>query len=126
MNQNLIVLTISIAVLAVIAALWARKRRKLKQARSWPIEAGRVDSTSLTMESTGNNQNAWVAVVKYSYTVQGAGFTGKLRKQFVLKGSADKWVGKYITGAPLTVRHDPNNAKDSVVFEDEQSGIGPA
>ena len=76
------------------------------------------------METTGNNQHAWVAVVKYSYKVQGTPYTGGLRRQFVLQKSAEKWMGKFTTGAQLTVRYDPNNAKDSAIFEDEQSGAG--
>jgi hypothetical protein len=126
MNQNNIVLAISIAVLAVFVVFWVLKRMKLRRARTWPTEAGRVDSTSLTLETTGNNQRAWVAIVKYSYSVQGAAYTGALRRQFLMKNSADKWIGRYTAGLPLAVRYDPRNAKDSVLFDKEQSVAGVA
>ena len=124
MNQNNIVLAISLVVLAVIAVFWVLKRMKLRRALSWPKEVGKVDATTLKIESTGNNQSAWVAVVQYSYSIQGATHNGALRRQFLLKGSAEKWIGNYTTGLPLTVRYDPAHAKDSVVFDEDQSGTG--
>jgi Protein of unknown function (DUF3592) len=126
MNQNNIILAISITFLAVVAVLWVLKRMKLRRARAWPTVAGQVDSTTLNMQTTGNNQKAWVAVVTYSYAVEGATYTGGLRRQFLLKNSADKWIGRYKNGLPLTVRYDPSKAKDSVLFEKEQSGVGAA
>jgi Protein of unknown function (DUF3592) len=126
MNQDNIVAVVSIAVFVVIVVIFVLKRMKLRRARSWPKEIGKVDATTLKLESTGNNQSKWVAVVSYSYNVQGSAFTGALRRQFLMKGSAEKWVGKYTTGAALTIRYDPANAKDSVLFDDDQSGVGPA
>ena len=126
MNQNNIVFVISVAVLAAIVVFWVLKRMKLRRARSWPKEVGKVDATSLKLVSTGNNQSQWAAAVQYSYTVQGAAYSGALRRQFLLKGSAEKWVGKYTTGLPLTIRYDPANSKDSVVFDDDQSSAGAA
>lgn len=124
-NQQNIVLAISIAVLAVGATLFVLKRIKLRRARSWPTEAGRVESTSVTLETSGsppNMSSAHVARLTYSYSAQGAHYSGVLRRQFVLKGSADKWIGKYASGAPLSIRYNPNNAKDSVLFENENAG----
>lgn len=126
MNQNNIVLAISVVVLLAIVVFWVLKRMKLRRARSWPKEMGKVDATTLKLESTGNNQSKWVAVVQYSYSVHGMAFTGALRRQFLLKGSAEKWIGKYTTGLPLIVRYDPANVKDSALFDDDQSGVGPA
>ncbi len=126
MDQNNIVLAISFVVLAAIVVFWALKRMKLRRARSWPKELGNVDATTLKLESTGNNQSKWFAVVQYSYSLQGASYTGALRRQFVLKGSAEKWVGKYTAGAAVTVRYDPANAKDSVLFDEDQTGAGTA
>ncbi len=121
MNQNSIVFAISIIVLAAFVVFWVLKRMKLRRARSWPKEVGEVDATTLKLESKGNNQSAWGASVQYSYSVQGAAYAGALRRQFLLKGSAEKWIGKYTTGAAVTVRYDPAKASDSVVFDDDQS-----
>jgi Protein of unknown function (DUF3592) len=124
-DQNTIWLIVSILFLATAAALWVRKRIKLRHARDWPTETGRVDSSSVHLETAGGQPGAaaFYAQVKYSYAVQGQSFSGALRRKFMLKGRADKWIGRYTNGVPLTVRYNPADPKDSVLFEDEQAGI---
>jgi hypothetical protein len=121
MNQNNVVLAISVVVLAAVVVVWVLRRMKLRRARSWPKEVGKVDATTLKLESIGNNQSNWFAVVQYSYGIQGTAYTGTLRRQFLLKGSAEKWIGIYSAGAAVTVRYDPANSRDSVLFDDDQS-----
>jgi hypothetical protein len=122
MNQDTITLVISIAVLAVIAAFWVRKRMKLNRARTWPVQAGKVDSTEVRLQSTGDMQSKFFAYVKYSYTVQGASHSGQMTRTFMRKKSADEWVGNYPSGLPVSVRVNPEKVTDSVVFDAEQSG----
>jgi hypothetical protein len=74
------------------------------------------------LESRGNMQSAFAAEVDYSYAVEGATFSGRLRRDFMRKNSADKWVGNYKNGLPLTVRYNPKNSKDSVLLESDQAG----
>ena len=116
----------SVAVLGVAAAIWVRKRMKLKRARAWPVEVGRVDSTVVRLEQRGTQQSIYVAAVMYSYTAQGMACSGSLRRQFLLKGSADKWVARYPAGLPVNVRYNPDRAQESVLFDDEQAGAGAA
>jgi hypothetical protein len=124
MNQDTVILVISILFVATAAAFWVSKRVKLRHARAWPTEAGRVESTSVTLQSGGGQPGAaaYYAEVRYSYAVQGQAFSGALRHRFMLKGRADKWVGGYTNGIPLTIRYNPSNPEDSVLFEDEQVG----
>lgn len=120
MNSDTVWLVISIGLLAIAAALWVRRRLKLSRARSWPTQTGWVDSTAVRLEQRGNNQSVHVAEVTYSYAVQGETYSGSLRRTFLLKGRADKWVGPYAKGRPLLVRYNPNDLRDSVLFEREQ------
>jgi hypothetical protein len=122
MNQDTVVLVISIAVLVAFAAFWVRKRMKLNRARTWPVQAGKVDSTEVRLQSTGDMQSKFFAYVRYSYTVQGATQSGQMTRTFMRKKSADEWVGTYPSGLPISVRVNPEKVTDSVVFDAEQSG----
>ena len=127
-KQNLIWLALSVLFLAGVAALWLRQRIRLKHARSWPTESGRVESTAiqLTQSSTGPSgvtTSSYVASVNYSYTVQGEYYSGVLRNNFMLQGRAEAWTSKFTTGLPLQIRCNPANSNDSVLFEDEQVGM---
>jgi hypothetical protein len=127
-KHDVIWLTISILVLAGAVALWIKQRVRLKHARSWPTEGGRVESTAIRLEQSvggqaGTTTSSYVATVHYSYTVQGQPYSGVLRHNFMLKGRADKWTGKFTTGLPLRIRYNSANPKDSVLFEDEQVGM---
>ncbi len=127
-KQNILWFAISLLFLAGIAALWIRQRLRLKHARSWPTQTGRVESTAIQLKQSstgpsGATSSSYVASVQYSYTVQGEYYAGVLRHSFVLKGRAEKWVGKFTTGLPLQIRYNPAHVKDSVLFEDEQVGM---
>jgi hypothetical protein len=127
-KQNMFWLAISILFLAGAAALWIRQRVRLKHARSWPTETGRVESTVIRLQQAsggqaGTTSSSYIATVVYSYTVQGQPYSGTLRHNFMLKGRAEKWTAKFTTGLPLRIRYNPANPKDSVLFEDEQAGM---
>ncbi|MGC2108221.1 MAG: DUF3592 domain-containing protein [Candidatus Korobacteraceae bacterium] len=121
-TQNNIWLIISIIVLLAFAAVWILKQIKLKRAHAWPTAGGKVESTQVRLEGSGTQQAKHVAVITYSYSVQGAAHTGLLRRGFMLHGSAHKWADAYVEGRNLLVRYNPNNAKDSVLLEHEQTG----
>jgi hypothetical protein len=126
MNENTIWLAVAIVVLGTAAALWARKRIKLQHARTWPMAVGQVESTSVRLESDVTQQSRYIAEIVYSYTLQGQKYSGRLRRSFMLHGRAHKWIGGYANGRVLSIRYDPANAKDSVLFEDEQAGAQAA
>jgi hypothetical protein len=127
-KQNIIWFAISILVLAVLATFWIRQRVRLKHARSWPAEAGRVESTAIRLQQSsggqlGTTSSTYIATLTYSYAVQGQYYSGVLRRNFMLQSRAEKWTGRYVSGLPLTVRYNPAHPKDSVLFEDEQVGM---
>jgi len=125
-NQQNIILAVSIVVLLAAAVIFVLTRLRLRRARTWPTQAGKVESTAVKLETSGsppNMSSAHVATVTYSYAVEGAAYSGTLRRRFVLKGSADKWIGKYSSGSPLTIHYNPANATDSVLFDDEKAGM---
>src|SRR5207302_8318128 len=125
--QDLLWLAISVIFIGGAIALWLRQRIRLKHARSWPTETGRVESTAtqLKQSSTGPSgatSSSYVASVQYSYIVSEQYYSGVLRHNFMLKGRAEKWTGKFTTGLSLQIRCNPANPNDSVLFEDEQMG----
>jgi hypothetical protein len=119
-DQNSFWLVASIAVLAALAAYWVYSRLKLRRARTWPAGEGRVNSTQLRLQGTGSQQSRWIGEVTYSYDVAGVAYSGRLRRSFLLHGSATKWAEAYSNGRLLAVRYNPKNSRDSVLLEGEQ------
>jgi hypothetical protein len=121
-NQDLVVSAISVLVLSALTALWLMRRIKLQRARNWPTMQGRVESTSVTLESGSGQPGsvAYYAEVKYSYAVHQQAHFGSTRRRFILKGRADKWAERYSRGNALTVRYNPQNVEDSVLLENDQ------
>jgi hypothetical protein len=76
----------------------------------------------MRLEQRGDTQSVYVAEVKYSCQHGGQTYPGKLRRTYLLKGRADKWVALYPQGRPLIIRRNPEDPADIVLFEDEQSG----
>jgi hypothetical protein len=124
-RQDVLWLIISLAVLAILAVFWVLKRMKLRRARAWPTLFGRMDSSAVRLHSNGAQPagSKFVAEIKYSYSLQGQRYSGSVRRSFLIKGKADKWIGNYAHGQPLMIRYNPDKPKDSVLFEDEQDGL---
>src|SRR6478609_11834005 len=123
MNQDQVITAISILVLAIMTALWLLRQVKIRRARNWPTINGQIASTSVILESGGSQPGsaAYYAEVEYSLTVSGQTYFGVLRRRFLLKGKADKWIAGYTRGQLLTVRYNPNAPKDSVLLEGDQT-----
>jgi hypothetical protein len=121
MDQNNFWLGISTALLIVAAVLWIFKQKKLRLARTWPTEAGRVESAVLSLVRTGETSSRWTAVVAYSYMVRGVTYSGRVSHSSLLKKSSEKWIGNYNCGVVVTIRYDPGKPKDSVLFESDQA-----
>ena len=121
MNQNNLWLIVSVVVLSAFLAAWLYKRIRIRRAHDWPMGEGRVDGTRVQLEGSGTESAAFIAVVSYSYSVDGMAHSGNLRRRFMRRNSADKWAETYQAGRTLVVRYNPTNAKDSVLLETEQS-----
>lgn len=85
------------------------------------MREGKVDGTQVRLEGSGTQSSAFIATINYSYSVDGVAHSGKLRRSFMRRNSADKWADTYKAGCSLIVRYSPKNAKDSVLLEAEQS-----
>lgn len=127
MNQDLVILASSILVLAVMTVLWLMRRAKLRRARNWPMTAGRIESAGVTLESGGGQPGsaAHYAELKYSYQARGQAYRGRIRRRFLLKGAAEKWIARFSNGCPLTVRYNPSNVHDSVLLEADHPAPAP-
>jgi len=130
-NQDQVIFAITVLTLATLTAFWLMRRAKMRRARNWPTEVGRVESTDVVLKSDGG-QSAHYAELKYSYTVQGHTYSGAMRRRFILKGRADKWIAGFADSKALTVKYNPEKAKDSVLLDSDRlrtenisSGLNP-
>ena len=121
MQQDVIWSVLSIVVLAIVLGMWVMKRLKIRRSHNWPAEAGRVEATDLRLESRGGTQSVFVAAVKYSYSFEGSTYFGWLRRNYMLRDSAEKWLANFPDGRSLLVRRNPKTPSDSVLNEREQS-----
>ncbi len=120
-DQNTIILIVSVAVLAFLALRWVKARMLRNRARSWPTAAGKVEASSLQLEQRGNNQSAHVATITYAYEVAGTVHQGVWKRSTMFHGKAQGWIDQHPPGANLTVRYDPNNPGASVTLDTDQS-----
>lgn len=111
---------------AVLFGRWLSQRRKYRLAASWPVELGHLDSSRVVFESGGGQPgvaSAYYGELKYSYTVQGTSYPGSTRRRFMRKDSAEKWTQQFTTSDMLTVRYNPDAPADSVLREEDQTGV---
>lgn len=121
MQQDAIWSALSILFLGIILGMWVMKRLKIRRSHTWPSEPGRVEATDLRLESRGGSQSIFVASVKYSYSFEGSTYFGWLQRNYMLRGSAEKWLANFPEGRSLYVRRNPKVASDSVLNEREQT-----
>ena len=114
---------LSIVVLVVLLTFWLMKRLKIRRSHAWPMETGHVEATDIRLESRGGTQSVFVAAVKYSYVFGGETHFGWLNRNYILRGSAEKWISNYPEGRTLAVRRNPKKPKDSVLNEREQEAL---
>ncbi len=124
-RQDGLWLAISLGTVAILAVFWVLRRMKLRRARTWPAQFGRLDSTAVRLYSNGGQAagSKFIAELKYSYSAQGQQYSGGLSRSFLLKARADRWIGNYAIGQRVMVRYNPAKPRDSVIFEDEQAGL---
>jgi hypothetical protein len=118
-------LAISLGTVVILAVFWVLRRMKLRRARTWPAQLGRLDSTAVRLYSNGGQAagSKFLAELKYSYSAQGQQYSGGLCRSFLLKARANRWIGNYAVGQRIMVRYNPAKPRNSVIFEDEQAGL---
>jgi hypothetical protein len=115
----------SLLVLGVFLARWVAQRVKRRRARNWPVALGDLRSANVVLESAGGQPGAaaFYAQLEYSYTIQGQIHFGRLRRRFMLKGRAERWIESFAKNGVLTVRYNPQKVEDSVLLESDRRGI---
>ena len=111
---------------AVLVGRWILERRKYRLAASWPVELGHLDSSRVVFQSGGGQPgvaSAYYAELKYSYAVQGAPYSGSVRRRFMRKDSAESWIQRFTNSNTLTIRYSPDAPADSVLREEDQTGL---
>ena len=123
-HQDSFLLVFSVVVLGFFLVRWLSQRSKQRRARNWPSEPGHVQSATVVLKSGGGQPGAaaYYAELKYSYTVQGETYFGGLRRRFMLKERAEKWIDSFAKNEVLTVRYNPQKTADSVLLESDQLG----
>jgi hypothetical protein len=86
---------------------------KMRQSEGWPVEKGTISSAICPQASYGGP----VAEVAYTYIHKGEYYSGLHTKAFILKGSAEDYVGQIPIGAEIPVRVKPTHPEASVVVE---------
>jgi hypothetical protein len=86
---------------------------KMRQSEGWPVEKGTISSAICPLASYGGP----VAELGYTYIHKGEYYSGVHTKAFVLKSSAEDYVGHIVVGAEIPVRVKPAQPEVSVVVE---------
>ena len=111
---------------AVVFGRWILQRRKYRLAATWPVELGHLDSSRVVFESGGGQPgvaSAYYAELNYSYAVEGARYSGMARRRFIRKDSAENWLQRFTNSNMLTIRYSPKAPADSVLREEDQTGL---
>jgi hypothetical protein len=85
---------------------------RIRQSEGWPVEKGTISSAVCAPASFGQ-----VAELGYTYIHKGEYYSGVHRKAFLLKSSAEAYLGQILVGAEIPVRVKPTQAETSVVVE---------
>jgi len=126
-DQEWVELAISGAVIAAGAGLWLRSRLRKRAAVGWPMAQGKVLWATVSFQGGGDPASSrYVAQVRYTYVVQGEAYSGDYKRSFMWRDSADTWAGAFQTGRQLIVRYKPDNLRNSIVLEEEQSATAVA
>jgi hypothetical protein len=111
----------NVFVIGSLILIWGvyRTRKRIKDSQSWPETTGAVTSAEIQTQHhrSGDDHSLDIA---YSYSVQGADFTGK----FILDDQpttedAETLMAQFQVGSTLTVRYNPENPQEHVTKQDE-------
>jgi len=86
---------------------------KLRQSEAWPVEKGTLLGATCPPSVYGGP----VAEFSYTYIHDGEYYSGIYRKAFILRSSAEDYVGRFPIGAQIPVRVKPTQPEISVVVE---------
>lgn len=128
---SLIVALPFLIIAIVFFVLWARSRRQIGQAKSWPSTTGRVVSAHMdarrSHSSEGGTTTSYYAVVLYEYMVDGKRYQCNrltlgtpLGTSFT--GGVQKKLLQYPVGSRVEVFYDPDDPTNAALEIKAPSG----
>lgn len=120
MNFVSIFLAVFFLVGATIAGFGVRTVLQARESGSWPSVPGIIRTSTVTTQRGSKGGVSYKPVVTYSYSVDGAEYTGDLIA-YGLKGSsasrsfAQYYDNKYPEGSSVPVAYDPASPQTSVL-----------
>lgn len=120
MNFAAILLAVFFLVGATIAGVGVRTVFQARESATWPAAQGVIRSSTVTSQRGSKGGTTYKPEVTYTYTVDGAEYTGNLIA-YGLKGSsasrgfAQYYDNKYPEGAAVPVAYDPAHPQTSVL-----------
>jgi hypothetical protein len=113
---------IAFILIGWVVPVWRWIRRK--QASSWPIADGRIESTQVTKPnfSLTTKRGYYAAQLGYSYSVAGSTHSGLYKREFPTEPAADDFV-RDLKGKAVAVRYSPSTPSLSVVLEPDIAAV---
>jgi len=93
---------------------WLQRRR----AAGWPATDGRIESVVVTKPtfSFTTKRGYYLAELRYSYSIAGAAFGGRYKREFPTEHEAAEFV-RDLQGKPAVVHYNPTNPSGSSLLE---------
>ncbi|MCF8721342.1 DUF3592 domain-containing protein [Nitrospina gracilis] len=121
------------AVVGLGAVVYAwRVGKKAEAARFWPTTQGKVQRSSLKLESGGgyqSNNSTYRADVRYRYRVGGRSYTSNKiliggQLQMAFRNRAEEHCRRYPVGTEVEVLYNPDNPQEACLeAREETSGF---
>jgi len=99
-------------------AFYALRRRLMnRSSENWPSVYGTIEQRYIDAEGRSS-----LAVVSYSYAVNGDYFTGFHRQAFPLEELAERFIARYPKDTKVLIRHSPSDSI-SVLRDQDQVAL---
>ena len=111
----------NVFVIGSLVLIWGvyRTRSRIKASQNWPETTGTVTSAEIITQPHRNG-DTYVPDVRFSYSVLGSDFTGKIiLDDQSTNEDALKLIEEFQAGSALPVRYNPENPQEHVTKQDE-------
>jgi hypothetical protein len=85
----------------------------VRRSEKWPVVVGAISSVTCPPAPYGGP----IAAFGYTYIHSGHYYSGQHNKGFLLKSSAEDYVGRFVVGTQIGVRVKPLQPEKSVLVE---------
>jgi hypothetical protein len=111
----------NVFVIGSLVLIWGvyRTRSRIKASQAWPETTGTVISAEIFTQHHRSGDN-YVPDVRYSYSVLGSDFTGKIiLDDQSTNDEALKLIQEFQVGSAIPVRYDPEYPQEHLTKQDE-------